>query len=156
MTAFTPKGKKKVIKIAVIVLLAVCLALGCAVIMGDSRQLVLSSASCDEAGVYSTAAGDMREQVEFLGQFNITVEPKSRRKDSVVIPETFNNTYKQYNRLQQKAGLNLLPYKGKEASRITYKIKDSKNYVTLLIYKGYVIGGHVGSGIYGQGYKPLV
>lgn len=143
-------------KYAVMICFVFVLMLACSLVLGHGNEITLSTATCDEVGSYSTDASDTKEQAEFLQQFNIKVVKKSRVKDKVLIPETFNKTYKDYNKLQNKIGLNLLSYKGKEVNRVVYKTKSSKYYVTLLVYKGHVIGGHIFSGIYGELYKPLI
>lgn len=156
MTILTSDSKKHIRKYAVIICLAFSLILVCSLVLGQGNQVTLSTATCDELGSYSTDASDTEEQVEFLKQFGITVAEKSKVQDKVIIPETFNKTYKDYNKLQNKIGLDLLSYKGKEVNRVTYKMKNSKYDVTLLVYKGHVIGGHIFSGIYGEKYYPLI
>ncbi len=156
MTILTSDSKKHMRKYAVMICFAFVLILACSLVLGQGNEVILSTATCDEVGSYSTDASDTKGQEKFLQQFSITVVKKSKVQDKIVIPETFNKAYKDYNKLQNKIGLNLLSYKGKEVKRVVYKMKNSKDYVILLVYKGHVIGGHIFSGIYGERYKPLI
>jgi hypothetical protein len=152
----TSDSKKTIRKFCIIISLAIFIVIGCSLIIGENKELVLSSSSCDEIGEYFTEAKDTKGQEKFLKQFNIAVDSKSKSEDSVTIPKTFGTVYEEYNKLQKEIGLDLTSYKGREVSRVVYKIKDAESYVTLLIYKGHFIGGHISSGVYGEKYKPLI
>lgn len=155
MTILTFGNKKLWKKALLLSLFALCLVLVCTFILGQDREEVLSTATCDEIGSYSTNAADVAEQVKFLKQFGIKTTDIKPEVDTVIIPKSFNKTYKDYNNLQKKVGLNLQPYSGKEVNRAVYKIKKSKDYVTILIYKGHAVGGHISSRIYGEKNRPL-
>ena len=71
-----------------------------------------------------------------------------------MIPSDFGDIYTRYNKLHKPIGLDLSPYKGKEAERVVYKLESGK-LATLLIYRGRVIGGHIASGIYGEPYTSV-
>lgn len=117
-------------------------------------------ATSDEREKYSLKAEDIKEQKDFFAQFGYEVDEGSLVSDTVTIPETFNQTYEAYNELQKAVGLDLSRYQGIEVTRNVYKLtKYSKNngeyYATLLIYKGNVIGGHIGEKVYEAEYFPL-
>lgn len=83
----------------------------------------------------------------FASQFQIQTGEMYCEK-TVTIPEFFNKTYCRYNELQRLQGLDLEKYKGKQCTLFVYEISDftadyEKAYLTLLIYKDFVIGGHI-------------
>lgn len=156
MTVFTSVNKKLFTKAGIIAVFGL-LALALCVLIGfEKREAVKSFATCDEAGRYFTQASDAEAQRKFLRQFKTEVSGKPRSTRNVTIPVSFNDTYKAYEKLQEKIGLSLAPYKGREALEVTYRIKGEKGFVVLLIYRGCVIGGHRCTGVYGDRYSSLV
>lgn len=96
------------------------------------------------------SASTEEERLNFITQLGFTVsqEPDSVRE--VTIPEEFNETYTQYNLLQQKCGLDLEPYKGCKVKKWTYTVTNYPEYedkqcirINLLVYKGKIIGGDI-------------
>ena len=112
-------------------------------------------ATADEIGRFFTEAADTDAQVEFLSQFGIKVNTKTKQSDTITIPLNFDNIYNEYNELQQAAGLDLKPFRGEQVSRVVFKLQDKEKYVTLLLFKAHVIGGHLSTGVYGDGYEAL-
>ena len=147
-------NKKHFGKIAAIALCAVLLTGICFLIGSGHKGVAVKSATNDEVGRFSTEVKDNNSKIEFLKQFNIDVKPESEIKDEITVPEKFNITYKYYNTLQKQAGFNLENYKGVKAERSVFTMKKGGK-VTILIYKGNVIAGHIESGIYGETYRPL-
>lgn len=127
----------------------------CIIIAFGRKPAVPDFATADEVGKYSTAAGDTKAQVKFLSQFGIKIDKNTKKTDTVTIPENFNEVYEDYNNLQIEAGLDLKPFRGEQVSRVVYKINKKEGYATLLIFKGRVIGGHLSTGEYGDGYEAL-
>ncbi|MBR2108547.1 MAG: DUF4830 domain-containing protein [Ruminococcus sp.] len=154
MVVFT-FGKKRAARAAVISALAVVLIVLCVAIAAGGRASVPDFATADEVGKYSTAAGDTKAQVKFLSQFGIKIDKNTKKTDTVTIPESFNAVYEDYNNLQIEAGLDLKPFRGEQVSRVVYKINKKEGYATLLLFKGRVIGGHLSTGEYGDGYEAL-
>ena len=106
------------------------------------------------------SADSLKRETEFLEQFGLTPDAESLVSDEVVIPSDFNQTYAEYNRLQQEIGLDLRNYKGVSAKRDIFKLENYESdgkeyYATLLIYKDKVIGGHIGTKIYSDEYRSL-
>lgn len=91
--------------------------------------------------------GDMR--VEFIEQLGLLVEENSYGYEDVQIPQEFDDVYENYNAIQKRNGFDLEKYKGKDATKFTYTVKqypgyeNEKVYVNLLIYKGRIIGGDI-------------
>ena len=148
-------NKKHIGKIAVITVCALMLTGICFLIGAERKGSVAEDASSDETGRYFTEVSDINSRIKFFKQFNLGIIPKSEKKDKVTVPEKFNITYKYYNSLQKKAGLDLERFKGCEVERAVYKLKNGGN-VTILVYKGSVIAGHIESGLYKEAYRPLV
>ena len=115
-----------------------------------------NSATSDEIEEYSLRAETASQRTEFFEQLGIKAEMDTEVSDSVQIPCVFNDTYNKYNEIQRKIGLDLQPYKGKNAERFTYRISDSENYAVILVYKGNVIAGHITSGLWGSENQPLI
>lgn len=140
--------------LGVSVLLCVCIAF---FVRGTSPP---DFATSDERGTYSLKAENTKEQIAFFAQFGYEADESSLVSDTVTIPETFNQTYAAYNELQKSVGLDLSRYGGMKVTRNVYKLtKYSKNdgdyCATLLIYKGNIIGGHIGKKVYEAEYFPL-
>ena len=154
MVVFT-LAKKRAAKIAVISVFAVFLTVLCVVIALERKEAVPDYATADEIGRFFTEAADTDAQVEFLTQFKIKADTKTKRTDTITIPVNFDEIYTSYNELQKQAGLDLSPFKGEQVSRVVFKLKDKEKYVTLLIFKAHVIGGHLSTGVYGDGYEAL-
>ncbi len=148
-------NKRRGVKIAVIAALAVFLTALCMVIALEKKQPLPDYAKADKVGRFFTEAPDTEARIEFLRQFKIIVNPNSEKTDKVTIPAEFGRVYEEYNELQKRTGLDLSPFKGEQVSRVVYKLKDKEKFVTLLIFKAHVIGGHLSTGIYGDRYEAL-
>ncbi len=106
------------------------------------------SAQCGDI-TYSTKLNSSESVKDFASQFQIQTGEMYCEK-AVTIPEIFNKTYSRYNELQRFQGLDLEKYKGKQCTLFVYEIKNftvdyEKTYLTLLVYKDTVIGGHISS-----------
>lgn len=148
---------KKYLIICMLALCALGVLLAVLCINGNKMPEI---ATCDEIGEYSLSADSLKRETEFLEQFGLTPDAESLVSDEVVIPSDFNQTYAEYNRLQQEIGLDLRNYKGVSAKRDIFKLENYESdgkeyYATLLIYKDKVIGGHIGTKIYSDEYRSL-
>jgi hypothetical protein len=132
------------------VLVTVCAVIGC-----DRRESIPPYAVNNDGVRFYTEISDNDSAVGFMKQFGVSIEKKPVKKDIVTIPADFGEVYGEYNELQKRTGFDLSRFKGCKAERIIYKKKNSGEYVTLLAYKGHVIGGHIGSGEYGEKYREL-
>lgn len=150
--------KKGYIKISVI-LLSICVA---AVVLVAGLLCVSNtpdeSASCND-GDYSTFADKEDGRRDFISQFGLS-SGELYGSSAVYIPVEFNNTYSKYNELQKKQGLDLSKYTGEKCTRYVYSLKDceidgNKAYITIIVYKGRVIGGHISSLEYGSVYHTF-
>ena len=103
-------------------------------------------------GVYSLKEEDNAQRIAFLEQFGWQVESDPVEMTDVLIPQSFNETYQNYNAIQLAQGLDLTKYKGKSCRRVSYAVtnypKTQENVqesvrANLLIYEGRVIGGGI-------------
>ncbi len=89
------------------------------------------------------------DRIGFLKQFGWEVAEEPIEISNYEIPKRFDNTFLNYNDLQEKLGLNLTKYSGKRVKRYTYKILNhplsSKFEIraNILVYKDKVIGGDI-------------
>lgn len=70
------------------------------------------------------ADSDDRKNIEFLNNYGWETTGKYTEAVKITIPKTFDDVYKNYNELQLLAGLDLSKYKGKDAIRYTYIVKN--------------------------------
>ena len=61
----------------------------------------------------------------FLAEYGWKTGDECIDKSVIIVPEPFDLVYENYNALQQGQGLDLTDYKGKEAIRYTYNVKNS-------------------------------
>lgn len=111
------------------------------------------TAYCKEIGAYSLKFSTNGDKEKFLSCFDVSGQPITI--DNVRIPENFNSTYEKYNKIQNKMGLDLEEYKGKTTKRFVYKAKDNY-FVSVLTYKGKVIGCHKSTELYGSEFVSLL
>lgn len=90
------------------------------------------------------------EIVKYIQSFGWTVEPRPVEIEKFKIPEEFDTTYKKYNQFQLDVGKDLIPFKGKEVKRYTYKIlnydvpqqyQGQQVYADMIVYDGQIIAG---------------
>ena len=75
---------------------------------------------------------------------------------TITVPKNWNSVYTEYNALQARQGLTLVPYKGKEARELIYAAADTNDYATVLIADGRIIAAHRGTMLQGDAIKPLI
>ncbi len=143
MFVITVKSKFKTKK-SKFLLLCVCLTVFvfAALVLMPAVSLPKDTAYYDSIGEYSLRAESQAEIENFAFQFSLKLSELYTQK-IVTIPYEFNHTYNKYNELQKKHGLDLSKYKGKECVLCMYSLKDEKKYLSIVVYKGRVIGGHL-------------
>lgn len=88
------------------------------------------------------------DRVAYLEYYGWQVNPEAVTVEELLIPEEFDETYKEYLALQSGQGFDLTKYCGKRIKRYTYEITNYPTGETgvqaaLLIYKDTVVGGEV-------------
>ncbi|MDP4153651.1 MAG: DUF4830 domain-containing protein [Bacillota bacterium] len=89
------------------------------------------------------------DRIAFLRQYGWEVNEQPVSVQEVTIPQTFDDVYTRYNKIQQKNGLDLTKYKGCRAKRWTYAVKNypidvgTQVYADILVCNDRVIGGDI-------------
>lgn len=105
------------------------------------------SAMAEDAPFRVDAATD-QERVDFLAQFGWEIDPEPLEIRELVIPQEFNDVYRNYNEVQKAQGMDLIPYAGKQCRRFTYRVTNYPDHpegvhANLLVLDGKVIGGDI-------------
>ena len=93
-------------------------------------------------------------RVEYLNSLKLYVDDASVLSKDIIIPESFTEVYKNYNKLQKKSGFDLSEYKGKKATVYTYKLNEINN-VNIIVCNGQIIGGDISNIKLNGEMKPL-
>ncbi len=90
------------------------------------------------------------QRVAFLKSFDWEVEPQPTSVREVVIPEIFDDVYKEYNAIQLKQGFDLSKFAGQRAKRWTYSVRNYPGQegaegiqANVLVCDGKIIGGDI-------------
>ncbi len=144
MVIFTAKVNKK----RILAILAIAAIVAAALLLARPKQEeyladeVLAKVMRSER--YAETNDDRLQYIDSLG-YSVQSEPLSQQE--VVIPETFDATYEQYNALQKESGFDLEKYAGKTVSQYVYAVTGDESgqdvRLELLVYKNEVIGGSV-------------
>ena len=84
-----------------------------------------------------------QKRVEYIKNLGFEVDDADVAFKQTVIPQKFDNVYKQYNSLQKKSGFDLSKYKSKTVTVYTYPLVSGNREAHIIIYNGVVIGGDV-------------
>lgn len=85
-------------------------------------------------------------RLKYIAGLGIEVQTGDFKEKQVQIPLEFKAVYKNYNKLQEKAGYDLSNYKGVSATLYSYGARNAAGYtVNLLVYRGRIIGGDFSS-----------
>ncbi len=95
-------------------------------------------------GASQTDLSTNEKRVQYINTLGIELQSDDFTQKQVVIPQTFNKVYDNYNNLQLKSGFNLKNYCGKQVTIFTYNI-DSQTVVNLITFNNKLIGGDVAS-----------
>lgn len=134
---------RRQIKMAILVLCIAVVAVAFVLVSKEGVQAAKESQM-------NVRASTAEERIAYLSQFGWAVEADPVEVSEVIIPETFDDTYTNYNELQKAQGFDLSVYAGKRVKRWIYRVTNYPGYenqpciqATLLIYDGQVIGGDV-------------
>lgn len=81
-----------------------------------------------------------QKRVEYIKSLGLEPDDSKVTFKETVIPQRFNETYKQYNSLQKKSGFDLSKYKSKNVTVYTYPLVNASRDVHIIVYNGIVIG----------------
>ncbi|MDR3345038.1 MAG: DUF4830 domain-containing protein [Oscillospiraceae bacterium] len=141
---FVYSVKASQIKLAALVL-AVVLAAGTLLYISHKEKPVN-----DDGGI-NLQASTAAERKAFLSQFGWEFDEEPTEVTEVLIPEDFDDTYQNYNSVQQEQNMDLWALRGKRVKRWTYTVKNYPGYekkpgtvqANILVYDGVVVGGDV-------------
>ncbi len=139
MMIYTVKFSKKK---AVAILIAAAIVIAAIILATPTDRA--AAAEPTAATVRIRTSDDCLAYIESLGY---TAESQPLEQKEVTIPETFDEVYEEYNRLQQACGFDLTAYKGKSATLYTYAITNYPDQpdvrCDLLVRRSAVIGGNI-------------
>ena len=134
----------------IFLIISVLLAVMCVVGLEKSLNGDKNTATCDEIGEYSLKIKNDSEIEDFLNKFGVKADISDIKREKVIIPHQFNQIYEDYNKLQQKIGLDLAKFKGEKAEKLTIAVdSDQADFAVLLLHDDKVIGGHLTTLEYG-------
>lgn len=99
--------------------------------------------------VYCGAVSEPDSVKDFLEGYGWQCEALPIEKEEIIIPNPFDEVYKNYNNIQLEAGLNLEPYSGEKCTRYTYiitnypKKTEEEVRANVIVCKGKCIGGDI-------------
>lgn len=135
--------KKSVITAIVVIVLSFCLIFSIKFI-GDIQNNNSSVGS-------SLAVEDEDDILKFISYYGWEVDRQPAEVRDVIIPETFDEVYANYNEIQLEQGFNLEKYAGQRVKRWTYIVRnypetspeDDYIRINILVSDDVVIGGDV-------------
>ena len=130
-------------------LLAGAAALGCCAL----AALVLTFTLGGRAVAASAEVKNVKDNDDRLGYLaglGWQVSPQPIATEELLIPQEFDDSYRDYLKLQEDQGFDLTQYKGRRVKRYTYQLtnypaRDEPVQISLLIYKNRVVGGQIQS-----------
>lgn len=117
------------------------------VLAGMAALIVFMSVFVNCSTNYSGA--ENKDRIEFIESFGWKVQTNPVEEVNLVLPSEYDDVYKEYNKLQKAAGMDIKPYLGKSVTRYTYiienhrKTKDGKARANLLVCGGNIIAADV-------------
>lgn len=128
---------------AALILSAAVLVTVVTVIPGYDSTVQVAAASIN----YSSMKTE-EDRIEFLRSFGYEIDASPVEVEEIEIPTEFDSVYTKYNDIQRSQGLNLRKYRGKTATRYTYRITNYEGYegtvlASIIIYKNKIIAGDV-------------
>lgn len=133
------------VKVSTLKVAAVLLALGVVIAVAAWPRGAVQAST---AGQKYTGISTNEKRIGFLESYGWKVESNPIEVVEVTIPQSFNEVYDNYNRIQKKQGFDLSDFKGKRVKRWTYKVtnypgvKDEVR-ANMLVYDNKVIGGDI-------------
>lgn len=137
------KLKKSIITAGAVIVLSICLV---------TLIECIGSIQRDNAEVSSSLVAENEDDIlSFISCYGWEVDSRPAEVREVVIPESFDDVYSDYNQIQLEQGFNLEKYAGQKVKRWTYIVRnypetspeDDYIRINVLVSDGIVIGGDV-------------
>lgn len=155
MFALTVNSKLKSKKAKFVIIAVACVLVLFIAFIGISSVAYTpkKSVSIEGHGEFSTVVKTDEDAERFAEQFDCEAEELYSLQE-MYVPIYFDEIYSKYNELQKKQGFDLEPYKGEKCKLYIYKLKDyeidnAQAYMSVLVLKDRVIGGHISTMIEG-------
>lgn len=155
MFAITVSSKFKSKKSKIVLLSVACVLVIFIAFVGISalNYNPPKSFSVEGRGTYNAVVETDEDAKEFVEQFSYVAEQLYSLQE-VYVPIKFSETYMKYNELQKQQGFDMDPYKGEKCKMYVYKLKDyeidnAQAYMSVIVYRNRVIGGHISTMIKG-------
>lgn len=128
---------------AALILSAAVLVTVITVIPGYDSTVQVAASSINYSAVKTE-----EDRVQFLRGLGYEIDVSPVEVEDVEIPTEFDSVYTKYNDIQRSQGLNLRKYRGKTATRYTYRVTNYEGYegtvlASIIIYKNKIIAGDV-------------
>lgn len=105
-------------------------------------SLVISGwALTEKANLINGSTNALR--TEYIRSLGFEPDDSDTEAKEIIIPQSFNEVYSEYNNLQKRAGFDLKNYRGKKATLYTYSLSGTDKKLHLIVLNGYVIGGDI-------------
>ena len=95
------------------------------------------------------------KRMEYVRSLKLTVDEENCSSKETVIPSDFGKVYLKYNELQKRVGFDLSRFKGKQVTIYSYPLENTEKNLTLIVYKGEIIGGDIADIKINGEMKPL-
>lgn len=84
-----------------------------------------------------------RQRREFIESYGYTLSSDKPVKKDFRVPSEFNNSFLQFEKLQNEMGLSLIPFKGMKLKKYTYRLINTQDtaYAEIYICGKYVVAG---------------
>lgn len=84
-----------------------------------------------------------RQRRIFIESYGYTLKADKAKKENFKVPENFNDTFMQFERLQNEMGLSLEKFKGETLKKYTYLLANTPStvYAEIYMYGKYVVAG---------------
>lgn len=100
--------------------------------------------------VFITCCRECKNAADFVRSYGWEIDAHPIECEEVLLPKEFDDVYSQYNELQKKASLDLLPYRGRRGVRYTFSVlnyQSEKGEISpranVIMVDGAAIGGDV-------------
>ena len=98
-------------------------------------------------GAKVVSAADDLSVLGYISSFDIEVDKDGLKEDEIKVPASFNEVYKNYNKIQKEQGFDLENYKGKTLKRYTYPVinieDETPNFVEVLTFDGIIVAADI-------------
>lgn len=135
-------NKKIIFSILVLVSIILGIFFGVKSMSNDKPKSIISNNS---NAVEFKTQDDIKD---YIKSFGWEIEDKPYEIVDVLVPNEFNDVYKNYNQLQKNQGFDLEKYKGKKATRFTFVVLNYPNMpknirADVITYKNKIIASDI-------------